>query len=220
MKHYKINNVTYTRSELSQKIKKIKRCYAVGEELIPKHQAFLKQLLCDADPDRQHHWLHSETKLSVVVSGVSATGYTYTKFSGKKGEQIMPISINKALDNLYLSKDELHKKDVKSAARRAIAEQIKKYRDKLDDEIQTCAITGEAIDLTQDRYNIDHTKPFWVLLQDWMASRRITYADIQIEDGQFAVSEAAEDWREYHACHAEFQITTPEANKRKGGSIR
>lgn len=208
----------FFREELRQYIKRIKSCYEVGEELVEKHQKFIKELLMQADPDRIKTWNNPKTKIGVVVSGTSQTGTVYTKFSGQLGEQTMPISINKALDNIFLDPQEQHIKEVKAAARNIISPQIQKYKDKLEDEIQTCALTGEVIDTVVDPFHIDHVTPFWFILQSWMRSKNIKFTDIEVEQGRFKLTEAEEDWSEFHQCHATYQITKPKANLTKGAT--
>lgn len=219
MNQIELSGKCYCRESLRQYVKKVKSCYEVGEELNEKHTKFIKEVLKLADTDRINTWNNPKTNIQVVVSGTSQTGTVYTKFSGLLGEQTMPISMNKALDNIFLDPQDLHIKQVKAAARNIISPQIQKYKDNLEDEIQTCALTGEVIDTVTDEYHIDHITPFWLILQSWMRSKNIKFTDIELDQGRFKLSEAEEDWCEFHKCHATYQVTKPTANLNKGAKL-
>lgn len=114
---------------------------------------------------------------------------------------------------------------IRDAARHAVADQIRRERDRAR---PVCGICG--LPVPRDDAEVDHEAPFTfeTILQGWISE----YPDPKIDDAglhaQFADEREAQDWRQYHfifaslrvlhsKCHRSIKKTSGKSLQEKGG---
>jgi hypothetical protein len=154
-------------------------------------------------------------------------------FNGKRVRGVVMVSPNSGYE-VWVGKDKVvkamfprttlpdpgkeNRRNVLKALRGVIEPQIQQYRARFRGQsVIKSSMTGKPI---FGPYHVDHVYPFVRLVEEWCRERGYDLETLPVKCMgtvcKLADSDTAEDWFDYHALHAEYQVLDASENVSKG----